>query len=282
MSSTINIRYGSTDIPLPTPTWGYTSTIDLPLWITKNDDKSYDTWDDGAGATTYDRRSVSCVWLLNLADTNSLVDIFTNVAKGRGGDLTLKLGTNSGFYPFGPDRGDSGNFTVKLLSVNQKPSIGHPQDYFNVEVRLANTGSYPAYSLPDQFTEGHLQIGTISGLRYPQSMHLQNIQMATSAIQKNNSEVASIDRSIDGDGSDCTLPLTLMQCNAAALINHLTATVRAGTVDIIPPANSYLFGRQNGSTATYTCKWIQNQISIINTNFNSFDFELNFHRISQA
>ncbi len=81
---------------------------------------------------------------------------------------------------------------------------------------------------------------------------------------------------------ECVLPMTLFQANAALLIEHLTSTVRANTVNIIPPDNAYLFGRENGSTATYTCQWIQNQIVITHTNVDAFDMELKFYRISQA
>lgn len=274
----INIRYGSTDVELPAPRWGYETRIVLPLIITKlTPGNGYSIWDNGSN---YDIRFCKCTWFLSLADTNSLIDILRNSAKGRAADLTLKLGNDSGFFPFGPDKGDSGDFIVRLVSPEPRGSIGHPADYFYTECDFVFVGSYPAYELPEAQIDGSLQIGTIGSLRYPQPMHVQTIHYGVNTVITHNASSYANDFTSTGDEYQCSMDLTQCQANAARLIDHLTGTVRANNVNIIPPANSYLFGRENGGTATYVCQWPQNEIVINHTQHDQFNFGLKFNRIS--
>jgi hypothetical protein len=279
-NTTITFRFGaSTDYTVKNPQWGYSTIIDLPFEIEKLDNGDYSIWDNGIN---FDIRKCKCTFMLSLAQANTLLTALTTNSVGRAATLTLMLGTNSGFYPFGPDKGDSGNFTIRVLNFKPLSSIGHPADFFPIEIEFQNISTYPAYSMPAELQEGDLQIGTITGLRYPQGMHEQNFEFGIKPIITQGSEVYNIDSASNSDSYDSQMGMSLCYNKAAALIEHLTATVRASTLSIIPPANSYLFGRLNASTATYTCNWIDKQIEIQNPSFNNFTFNLNFHRISQA
>jgi len=280
----MNLRYGTTDVAMPMPKWGYECKISLPLIIEKlSSGNGYAIWDNGANGANYDIRTLKCEWFLSLTDTNTLIDLFRNSAKGRAGNITIKLGVSaSGFFPFGPDKGDAGDFVTRLISIDPKPSIGHPADYFNVECEFVHVGSYPVYVIPDANIDGSLQIGTINQLRYPQPMHDQKISYGVHTVITHNASAYANDSTSTADEYEAIMNMGQTQANAARLIYHLCKTVRASTVDIIPPANSYLFGRENASTATYTCQWPQNEISITNPQFGQFDFSLNFYRVSQA
>lgn len=272
----INIRYESTDVEIETPRWGYTVTPVMPFTIVHMGGLSWRIQDNG---TAYDRRYLKCEWMLDKTLTDNLLDIFKNVSKGRGKMLTLKLGTSSGFYPFGPDKGDSGNFQCVLKSVNPKPSIGHPQDYFQTECEFMFTGSYPAYSLPTQINEGNLQIGTIANLRYPQNMHDQDIKYGVDVIETHDYSAYVNDRTAGADAFKAAMSLDLQGPNMAALINHLTGTVRANALNIYPPTNAYLFGRENGDgdeDGLFVCNWIDESFEIVHRAFNDFGVTLNF------
>lgn len=272
----INLRYGSTDVEIETPLWGYTTTLAMPFIIQHMGGLTWTRWDDGAA---YDRRYLKCEWMMTATLTNALLDIFKNSAKGRGAQLTLKLGTSSGFYPFGPDKGDSGNFVCALKSVNAKPSIGHPQDYFQTECEFIFAGSYPVYSLPTQINEGNLTIGTIANLRYPQNMHDQEIDYRVAPIDTLSSSAYINDNGSGADSFVASMAMDLQGPNMAALINHLVATNRIADLTITPPANAYLYGRENGD-GPFTCSWIDNQIEIVHRGFNDFGTTLKFAKVA--
>jgi hypothetical protein len=276
------LRFGTTDVPMPMPQWGYEVKISMPFTITKlSGGCGYSVWNNG---TNFDIRTLKCEWFLSAYDTDLLVGIFQDKDLGRAANITIKLGASpTGFYPAGPDKGDINDFVVRLTKIEPKASIGHPQDYFNVACEFVHVGSWPSgYTIPDAVIDGSLQIGTIGNLRYPQNMHVQKINYGVSAIITSNASAYINDQTAYSDEYECALDLSQNQANAARLINHMTGTVRSNTVDIIPPANSYLFGIENESTATYTCQWPQKEILIVHRQFNQFDFSLNFSRVSQA
>lgn len=280
----IELKYDSTYVEFPAPKFGYEVKITLSTHIQKLQNGKYSIWDDGGGVTTYDRRQLTCEFFLSATETNSMIDIFTNSAKGRNENLAIRIqsANHSDFYPFGPDKGDDGEYGCHLISVIPHPTVGHPPDYFNVACVFTSTNSYPGYAIPSKREEGELQIGTIDGLRWPKQGHRQTIEYGVQTNITTNGTPFGIDRTSTADTWDCELPLTLLQANAARLVDHISGTVRASDVSIIPPSNSYLFGRENDGTATYTCKLIQNEISIIHENHDRFNMSLQFSRKSQA
>lgn len=273
----ITFSYNSIDYAISNPLVGYTTSIILPFEIEQLDNGSYAVWDNGIN---FDTRRCKCNFLLSVTEANSLLALLTSDSLGRAETLLLKLGTNSGFYPFGADKGDSGNFSIRVLNCIPAASIGHPEDFFPIELEFQNISSYPAYSLPTQISEGSLQIGTIENLRYPSGMHNQDIKYGIKTIGTYGADVYSIDSTEVNDDFNASLSLILSQNKAAALIDHLTSIVRNNALNIIPPENSYLFGRINLSTATYLCQWMDQKIEITYNSFNNFSMNLNFHRIS--
>lgn len=280
MASTINIRYASTDVPLPAPQWGYRVTVKYPFTKTRLDNGFWAIWDNGAN---YDRRYLSCSWLLEYTNAAALVDIFQDAAKGRNATLTLKLGTASGFYPFGPDKGDSGDFQVVVQNVSPLASRGHPGDLFQVDVDFIFVGSYPAYTIPAAIYEGNLSIGTVVNLRYPEGMHTQTVIYKVPVVDTMNYSAYGNDRAATADNYESALALDLFGSNMGRLVDFLSgASGRATNISVTPPANAYLFGIENGSTATYVCSWLDDELEIVHTNHDQFSASLNFGLISAA
>ena len=274
----ITLRHDSTDVVLPAPNFGYTVTVHTSIIVRRMDDGTYRSWDNG---NTFDRRTLNCKWFLSLADTLSLIEIFRDSAKGRGEEIQFRLGgTPTGFFPFGPDKGDKNNFSFVPLNINPRASVGHPPDFFNVECEFENTGVFPSYTPPSPVNEGSLSIGTVLNLRYPDNMHQQEIEYAVETQITESANAFLVDKTETGDRYNVTLPMISRQPNAATLFNHLTGTVRADSVNIVPPANSFLFGREKGSTATYTCSWLQTDVLITHELADRFVFDLEFYRIA--
>jgi hypothetical protein len=270
----MQIRYDSTDVTVLMPQWGYSTKIVYPFQLTKLANKKYRKWDAGSN---YDKRYLSCKWLLQKDNAETLLEIFRDAAKGRGKLLTLKLGaTESGFFPFGADKGDKGDFQVVLTDVKPMASQGHPADLFTIEASFLFVGSYPAYVLPDAFPEGNLTIGTVENLRYPETMHGQNISYGVKVTETENYSAYVNDMSTTADTYEASLALELLGCNMARLIDFLSgASGRAEDITITPPDNAYLFGIVNGSTDDYTCKWLDSELTTVHSNYNTFSTSIN-------
>lgn len=258
------------------PQYDYVSTIMMGLIHTELMPKGYGIWDN---SDTYDFRRCKCNLLLNATQTDSLLGIFNDVNKGRGISVTLKLGRNSGFYPYGPDHGDSGNFQSRMISIVPSPVLEEPHLYFNTTIEFIEE-SNPSYSLPAEQSEGNLQIGTIAGLRYPPEYPKSSTDYGFSTQITTDGSPYTIDKTNDADYYVTTLPMVCSQNKAAALINHMMGTVRANNVNVISQANNYLFGREGGSNKTYVCQWLNEIITIKCPRYDEFNFDLIFYMVS--
>lgn len=273
---TIKAPSGGTSFQVRPPLWGYTTTINISTEIQKRRDGTYGIWDN---TNNYDFRLFEGTFFLNKTQALNLINAFRDTAKGRGVNIDLILATGSGFFPFGADKGDAGTFVCRLTDINAQKTVGHPEDFFNTSISLVFDGTYPSYSPPAQVAEGALQIGTIQNLRWPPDYHSQSVRYNENTTLTRDGSPFSIDKTT-GDSYEATLPMVLNESNTAALLTHLTATVRGNDVNVIPPSNSYLFGRENSGTATYVCKFIQSVIEIKHEVHNRFSFPLSFYRIS--
>lgn len=268
---TININVASVDYPLDTPEYGYETIINTALIHTERLPRGWSIWDNG---TDYINRIFKATWLLDATDTTTLLQIFNDINKGRGVSVTLKLGNNSGLYPYGPDHGDSGNFQSRMISIDAKPVMEEPWIYFRTEILFVEE-SNPTYSLPTEVSEGDLQIGTITNLRYPPNMPESSTQFGFNTKLTYGGVPYTVDKLIGVDSDTTKLGMVCNQSKAAALIDHLVNTVRNNSVTITSQANNYLFGCLAGVSSTY-CWWLDQIINIKHINYDRFDFDLNF------
>lgn len=266
-----------TEYTVTNPLWGYKVSVVMALKLSRRTGAAPVIWDD---TNTYDFRMLEATWFLSLAQTTLLLNLAKDAGKGRDANVDLILTSGGGFYPFGPDKGDAGTFRARIMDIQAEATIGHPQDYFKTTLKLLFNGSYPSYSpLPDLFPEGVLQIGNVTGLRWPDDYHKQNQKYAMNVNQGGDGTPYANDRSSAADFYESDLSLILNHPNAAGLLNEMVTT-RGADINVIPPANSYLFGLENGSTATYVCKSTKKQIDIVHNGHNNFGMDLSFYRIS--
>jgi hypothetical protein len=269
----INIKAGDTGYDLPTPEYGYETTISTALIHTERLPRGYGIWDNG---TANIRRVFKGTWLLDATDTGTLLAIFNDITKGRGISVTLKLGTEpTGFYPFGPDHGDEGDFDCRMISIDPKPLMEEPRQYFRTEISFVEE-SNPAYSLPVEISEGDLQIGTITNLRDPPDMPESRTRYGFSTQLTRDGTAYTIDKRSTVDYNATKLGMVCNQSKAAALINHLLATVRNNNVAISSQANNYIFGQPGGSSGYYSCQWLDEVLKIKHVSYDRFNFDLNF------
>jgi hypothetical protein len=272
---TIRAPTGSgTSYIISTPVFGYSIDYVMSTKITKAINNQYTIWDNGY---VYDHSILNCTWLLNSTDATTLINIFKDTNKARGGVLDFILPSNSGFYPLGASEHDSGTFTFIVMEYDQQAIIGHPEDYFYVNAKLHETNTIHDYNSIAQSNLGNLQIGTITGLRWPDNYHTPDYKINFVSQITEHDYYFQIDRT-SGDQYEAELPLTLYTGDMGALINHLTTVVRGNAVNIITPDNAYMFGKENGS-GTHSCKLIQNVITQKHILYNRWTTSLKFSKV---
>lgn len=253
---------------LPRPEYPYETTIDLPFDIEQLDSGKYNLFDWGAIA---DKRSCVCQFIMTVEQYGNLVDMIKTDLRSQDYDLILHAGC--GFFPFGPDKGDSGPFVVSAEMIDREGIGPTPYRYFRVKFRFINTGSWPVYSLPAEVSEGQLQIGGISGCRAPQEWFKPKARYEVDALMKESASVVFTDRGTNADRYSTQLPFVGNESKTAALLNYLL-TIRTGAFDLITPEYSYPFDEDNASSGTYSVRLVQNQIKITHHHYNRFTFDL--------
>ena len=269
MSKTIRFGAQGSIVAIKPPQWGYKVDVQLPLTINPVAGHTYGIRDDGA---TYDGRLCRCSFLLNATDSNSLQDFFMDPAKGRGESVSLSLGTNSGFYPGGPDKGDAGNFTIAGTNLVPSGMLHKPIKWFDMSLD-AQILSCPTYSLPPQRSQGNLQIGGVSGLRYPQDGYGVEVGSSCLIVPGMANTVAVVDIGTDADTCETVVRLTGNTANMAALINEFVTNIRGNDFSIITQANNYPYGRLKGGAGTFTSQLISNVLSFTHYGFDQWMVE---------
>jgi len=278
MSSNITFTVNAQDFVINTPEFGYSANINLAMIHQAQLPRGYSIWDNGV---TNDYRTCKADFLLNASNTDILLDMISAISKGRGQTISMNLGANSGFYPFGPDLGDSGAFNIRILNPTPQPVMEEPWMWFRTTLSFVMV-SKPAYVLPSEVDEGDITIGSISGLRYPPGMPDSTTNYGFSTQLTYDGTPYTIDKTINSDENVTSLQMVCNQSKAAALVNHMTQSVRDANLTIQDNTNGYFFGREAGEDNTYTCQWLDSQISIRHTRFDEFAFGLTFYRVSTA
>jgi len=264
-------------VEVSVPSFVYKTIIEFPFDIQKNDDGSYSSYDHGAGAETYDIRRCACRFMLTAAQQNTfntmMKDDDVNTRTGRAFDMTLRMNTGSGFFPFGPDKGDVGDFTVAMV-IKRHATIGEaPYKYFVMDVEMIHTGTYPAYSLPAEVSEGSFTIGTITNNRFPPGWFEPKIEYGYSATIEQDSTVQWIDRREQADWYTTNFEMFSNESKAAKVLEYITGTSREASFTIAAPADFYAFGRDVGN-GTFNVKLIQNKIIISHLKHNMFKYAM--------
>jgi len=273
---TFELHAGGTAYTFPLPEWEYAVTYHLAMHHQPVLPRGYVIWDDEA---SNDFRTCQCRFLLDATDAQTLCGIANDVDKGRGSEVKLRLRSGCGWHPAGPDKGESGDFLARFLSVKPGGVLESPWQHFRVEVEFLLT-SIPAYALPSEVSEGDLQIGTITGLRYPPDFpEPDTVYDVTTAVTRDGTG-KPVDKLTDIYTTK--LPMVCNESKAGALINHMVGTVRDNTVSIVAGANNFIFGRDNGGAGTHTCYWLNDMLTATHSRHDEWAFDLNFYQVSVA
>lgn len=258
-------------VTIKQPYFGYSTAIRMDLRYSR----TTTGYKIGDNSTADVRICEIPTWLLDATDALALSEFFNNVEKGRGNNFTIALGANaSGFFPFGPDKGDKNTFTCSLLEFDRKGVQLNPfLQHLNSIKLVYVSGPSAAYTPPTAEAEGSLEIGTVTTLRnvqtFPQVLQEQSIIREVSR----GGVVSSVDLGTTGDYVETALDLELRPGNCAALIAYLLSA-RGGDITVTTPANTWLFGMPNDYMGTYTTKLLSPELKITHDNFNLFKMQI--------
>lgn len=262
---------------------GYEVRIRMNKRILERSDGTYGIYDYGA---TYDSRQCTISWIMTATDANDFLTMMNDKDKSRAKSVEFILPVGSGIYLFGPDYGDTSTaespFQARMINISKSAGStnNYPGQRFNIEATFL-LEARPDYTISGTCDEGTLQIGTIDGLRFPPQWYSYDYDLNVINAISMGGTAYSIDKEIGSDSHITELPLVLNRINAARLINYLVVTGRKN-LTVIPPANSYIFGRLNDGTASYACKWLDDEIVINAPINNRFTFTLRLYRESQS
>jgi hypothetical protein len=278
MVGDITIRTRGDRYQVKMPVRGYTSEIHVATMHQRVEPRGFTIWDNGSA---YDYRLCDARFMLDPTEALRLLDAFADADKGRGLTVSIDLPASSGFFMFGPDRGDTGTFGARITRLRDAGLQEEPWQYFSVEVSMVAT-SLPAYVLPSQVAEGDLQIGTITNLRYPPMFPTPAVDFKFETVLTRDGSPYTIDKTSASDSETTQLSMVCNESKAAALINHLVNTVRDNTLSIVAGSGNYLWGRKAGASGTYTCYWLDEVISVSHDRHDEFRFNLSFWRSATA
>jgi hypothetical protein len=265
-----------------TPQYGYESEIHLGLRYKEHRGAKWGIFDRGAA---YDYRALKTAKLrLTPTEQDDLNNFFLSSSVARGETVSLILGKkHTGFFPFGPDKGDVGTFTCRVLSYVQSGMLLTPYKQFETDISLVMVTA-PGYTIPAQqkTAAGGLKIGTVSHIRYPQRGITPEPIHAISTILANNGAPYSIDNGVLGDAYTTTLDLELNETTAAALLNYLVTSGRGNIIKIMAKDDNYIFGREKNATGSYWSQLIDNVINIKHDRYNSFSMSLKFNLVKNV
>jgi hypothetical protein len=185
-----------------------------------------------------------------------LIALFRDTSRGE--TINLALGTTAtGFFPFGPDKGDLGTFTVRILSFREMPWGMSPYGYVPIEIEMVMVTA-PVYEIGSGRSEGVLQIGTVSTLRWPDPGYTPEPEYVVSHNLSRNGTpyVEDMGKVRDRYTSEFTLPCCTS--NAALVASYLTVTGRGGDITVVPGSNAYMFGvtEHSSGAGTYTTRLV--------------------------
>lgn len=196
------------------------------------------------------------------------------IIDNQGKDLTLDLGeSNTGFFPFGPDYGDVGEFTVVITAKKFSGVLQSPYLHFGLELEMVLQGTH-AYVEITQIDEGSLQIGEVTGLMYPQ----ESIDSEYEYGIKSYIGSAGVTDHVNVD-YDKHISEFVLRCNtskACAIANWFSLYGRWTSFNVITNTNFYLFGivREGILNNTYLVKQIEPLIIFEHVNHEHFNVNL--------
>lgn len=269
----ITLTCGVDQCVIDYPAWeGYYSKAVLAIEIIQLE-YGYEIHDNGI---SFDYRV--CVIDRSILTETEAANLETFINDNRGSDINMAIGTDSNFFPFGPDMGDTGTFVVKILGRDFGPFDQFKQFDKSWQLLLVTE---PAYLLPNVNNQDSFQIGTVDGLLYPQA----GINHQNDRAIKHSISYGGDNYYIDKRDNIYTTSF-VQQCNeglAAELFQFLTSVNgRDQDITVIAPDDYYLFGPENSAGGTFSCRLLQKEIECRQLNYEEFEIPLNFFMVDEV
>jgi hypothetical protein len=198
---------------------------------------------------------------------------------GRAQALTMEMGTDSGFHPFGPQESATGVFTVSV-SGNHTGKLPAPFNQYKTALTIVKTSAaFPAYTYGASNDDGDaLTIGTVTGLRWPVNWaNAMNSWGFTNTI-KQNGAAGYIDRGTSADKYSTSLVLIQEENKMAEVADYLIGTARGGSFTITTSGMTP-FGKQK-SDGVYTVRLAQGDLEFTHMANNMWQTTLDLSYIS--
>jgi hypothetical protein len=262
---------GTDTLTLGNPYPGVKTTVELGLnmvFLSNGRVKSFDT--------TETIRTTKFRVLLTESEASDFVDYFENSGDGRGTTLELQLGgSNTGFFPFGPDLGDVGTFDVVFYPPKETGIQRDPWLRFFADCEMI-LDTAPSYSLPSRsgYDQGSWSIGTITGLMEPQEPFKISPERALMVSPSRDGSPIVLNVGSGSDSYMSTFRLDANGPNAAAVINYLVETARGGAFSVGNADNIYPFGPHVDENDTVTAKLASPILDITHQNYDQFFLDI--------
>jgi len=269
-------------IDITIPNYPYSIKILLAMEIQLLDKGKVDIY-DYATNEQYDKRECEIVLDLNSSQALTLnnwlrIPGINNMRSTTG---ILEFATDSGCFPFGPDKSPEGPYTVAVNMTGNAGVQESPFQYFRETLNIINTGVFPSYILPTEIDNGTITVGTVNNLRFPPNWFKPRNKYAYSTVIEEDSSAQFVNKGIVADNYFSSIEFVLNESKAAALIKYLTQTVRSNAFTIITQNGQYPFGREKGD-GTFNVKLASNEIDIVHERYNRFRINLFVNYISKG
>lgn len=266
------------------PLYGYTTTIELPFDYQQNQDGALFVYDHGAD---YDKRYCDCKFILDNTDSfwlSTFIKLYVELAPSQWnfGSIYLRGESGNGFFPFGADKGDIGDFQIKLYYNDIACIVNKQYNLPEFNLRIYNDGAYPSYTFVSDTTyNGGGTIGTITNIRYPQDWYSNVKKAPFTFIQQLEGGLQQVFKIKYGQQHYTTeFDLVCDTAKAQRLIDYFTNTIRGSTFSINSEFALNLFGYDFASDIAQFCTGIrlfQDKIIITHESSNRFRITLKFY-----
>jgi hypothetical protein len=252
MAATVTFTSGGSSIVVNTPEFGYESEVHMPIHLERAEDNTYSSWDnDNTAASDYRILSTSS-WKMPVSQKAEFNQFFADSLKGRCETITMNLGaTPTGFFPFLPDMGDKGIFTIRIIKRNQSGILSDPRGYFQDDISMVMVSSpSPSNDFVAEIDQGSFQIALVDGLLFPQDGFKPIADYKFSTILSRSGAPSSMDAPSLADSWSTEFDLECNTGKAQAVLSALLST-RTDDIPIYSPDGYYVYGYDKLSAGTY-------------------------------
>lgn len=236
------------EIEIPNPEYGYSVSLVMQI-------KSFESgcdWSTFDNGVLHDARILSIPGsLFSKEEYGELTDFLNDQAKGRR-SFEIELEDNSGFFPFGPDLGQSGKYKVHLLNRNSHGMQVDPWKYFASEFKFILEEGHGYVINYAARPEGSFRIQDVSGLMFPQSGFKPIIKRGLRCDLTNGRLASAVDVGYNKYEAEFELLANLP--NAARLIYQIQTAIRGNIFWMNCGKDYWPFDKDKKDSGWFRCK----------------------------